>query len=131
MADQRLKAGEWGEKIAEKLLRRKGYRILGRRVRVGPHDEIDLVARDGQVLVIVEVKARKSEAFGRPEAAVDVRKRQALSRAAVHYVQRLGNPAVCLRFDVVEVVGEEGESEPDVRHIENAFSLDRRFRLPF
>jgi putative endonuclease len=95
-----------------------------------PRDEIDLVARDGQALVFVEVKTRFSEQFGRPESAVDRRKRQVLSRAAVRYIRKLRDPQVCFRFDVVEVVGGLRDRRPLVRHIENAFPLDRRYSLP-
>ena len=123
-------AGQWGEQQAERMLREKGYGIVGRRVRVGTRDEIDLVARDGAVLVFVEVKARKGEFFGRPLAAVDRAKRHALSRAAVRYLERLKNPRVCFRFDVVEVVGLAGDPAPVVRHVPNAFALDRQYALP-
>jgi len=126
-----LETGEWGEKQAERMLRRKGWRILGRRVRVGGRDEIDLVARDREVLVFVEVKTRAAENFGRPLSAVDRKKRHVLSRAAVGYLKRLRAPGVCFRFDVVEVVGRVGDPHPDVRHIRNAFHLDRRYNLPF
>ena len=99
-------------------------------MRVGQRDELDVVARDGAVLVFVEVKTRKSEAFGRPLTAVDRAKRRALCRAAVRYLERLKYPAVNFRFDVVEVIGEPGDGAPVVRHIENAFNLDRRYHLP-
>jgi putative endonuclease len=125
-----LEAGEWGERQAEGMLRAKGYRILGRRVRLSERDELDLVVRDGPVLVFVEVKTRRSEDFGAPGAAVDRAKRQALSRAAVRYLRRLHYPRVSFRFDVVEVVGEEGCPAPLLRHIENAFPLDRRYTIP-
>lgn len=125
-----LRTGVWGERQAERFLLAKGYRILGRRVRVSVRDELDLVARDGEVLVFVEVKTRKTEAFGRPAEAVDRGKRHTVSRAAVRYLQRLKYPRVNFRFDVVEVVGEEGDLAPVVRHIENAFVLDSRYTLP-
>jgi putative endonuclease len=132
VADRRNQAdeiGQWGEAIAERELREKGYRILGRRVRLDPRNEIDIVARDGQVLVFVEVKARKTEEFGRAVSAVDRKKRHVLSRAAVRYLRKLKSPRVCFRFDVVEVIGEPGDLR-DVRHIANAFPLDRRYSLP-
>ncbi|MDP2991221.1 MAG: YraN family protein, partial [Kiritimatiellota bacterium] len=66
---ERPSTGPWGEAQAERTLRQKGYAILGRRVRVGRRDELDLVARDGEVLVFVEVKTRKAEMFGRPGEA--------------------------------------------------------------
>jgi putative endonuclease len=125
-----LATGEWGEKVAERLLKKLGYRILGRRVRIGIRDEIDLVARDGKVLVFVEVKTRKAEDYGRPATAVDKEKRHVLSRAAVRYLKSLGNPHVPFRFDVVEVVGSVDDPNPVVRHIQSAFNLDRMYMLP-
>jgi len=121
--------GLWGEKEAERLLKSKKYRILGRRVRIGDRDEIDLVARDGEVLVFVEVKTRKGDDFGRPVSAVDDAKRHNLSRAAVRYLKKIKCPSVNFRFDVVEVTGAPG-SEASLNHIENAFTLDRRYTVP-
>jgi putative endonuclease len=130
-ATYRREAGLWGEKWAERTLKDKGYRILGRRVRVGDRDEIDLVARDEDVLVFVEVKTRENEQFGRPVSAVDQKKRHTLSRAAVRYLKQLKKLPPYYRFDVVEVIGRVGDSAPDRRHIENAFTLDPRYRLPY
>ena len=126
-----LRTGEWGEAVAAKALKKKGFAILGKRVRVGTRDELDLVARDREILVFVEVKTRKSEAFGRPIASVDRKKRHTLSRAAIRYLKRLKDPHICFRFDVVEVIGDmEAKEPPVVRHIENAFPLERRYQLP-
>ena len=122
--------GYWGEAQAERTLRQKGYAILGRRVRVGRRDELDLIARDGAVLVFVEVKTRKSETFGRPNAAVNRAKRHYLSRAAVRYLKHLQDPPDAFRFDVVEVIGTMDTPAPLIRHIENAFPLDRCYRVP-
>lgn len=124
------KPGLWGEKQAETYLKKKGYSILGRRVRVGKHDELDLVARDGDTLVFVEVKTRRNEDFGRPASSVDRRKRHHLSRAAVRYLNNLKNPSSYFRFDIIEVIGSENAPAPAVRHIENAFSLDSYYRIP-
>ncbi len=123
------KTGIWGERAAARYLRKKGYRILGRRVRLGPRDELDIVARRDKVLVFAEVKTRSSEAYGRPGEAVDRSKRAAQSRAAVHYLKRCGFPSVYFRFDVIEVVGEPGTRNPEIRHHENAFTLDSRYSL--
>lgn len=131
MTAEHLETGKWGEKQAEQYLRGKGYRILGRRVRVGRRDEIDLVARHGNALAFVEVKTRASERFGRPLNEVDRKKRLVLSRAAVRYLKKLKRPPVYFRFDVVEVVGRVGDEHPHVRHIENAFTLDSRYSLPY
>lgn len=127
-----LAVGLWGEAQAEAYLRSKGLRIRARRLRVGRHDELDLLAQDGAQLVFVEVKTRRSELFGRPIAAVDRAKRARISRAAVRYIKQLRNPKIFFRFDVVEVVGspEDSPDEVVVRHIPNAFQLDRRYMLP-
>lgn len=120
--------GLWGEKRAAAFLERKRFKILGRRVRVGRRDELDIVARDGEVLVFVEVKTRQDEDFGRPASAVDRSKRHAMSRAAVRYMKKLSKPPAYFRFDVVEVVGVPGDEET-IRHIENAFNLDKIYRV--
>ncbi len=130
-APEHLKTGVWGEQVAADFLKQLGYRILGQRVRIGTRDELDLVVRDGDCLVFVEVKTRGSETYGRPISAVDRKKRHTLSRGAIRYVQRLKNPRVCFRFDVVEVIGHAAaETPPEIRHIKNAFPLDRRYMLP-
>ncbi|OGV57956.1 MAG: YraN family protein [Lentisphaerae bacterium RIFOXYA12_FULL_48_11] len=123
--------GIWGEQKAEEFLKSKGYKILGKRVRIGDRDEIDLVARDGDVLVFVEVKTRNSQDFGRPLTAVDKNKRHVMSRAAVRYLKQIKCPRVNFRFDVVEVVGSTDGMDPLLNHIENAFTLDRRYSLPY
>ena len=126
-----LQAGLWGEKQAVDALRKKGYRILGTRVRVGKHDELDIVARHKNVLVFVEVKTRQSEEFGRPISSVTPAKRRSLSRAAMHYLQKIRKKPDYFRFDVVEVIGSEGEGHPEIRIIENAFPLGNRYRIPW
>lgn len=125
---EHLRAGLWGEEQAERFLRKLGWRILGRRVRLG-RDELDLVARAGEVLVFVEVKTRRGEDLGRPFDAVDRDKRRRLSRAAIHYLKRLRARPSFFRFDVIEVVGTADHGQPLIRHIENAFPLDRRYRI--
>lgn len=122
--------GLWGETAAARALEKAGLKILGRRVRIGRRDEIDIVARDSDTLVFVEVKTRKTEKFGRPSTAVDSRKRHFMSRAAVRYLAKLKNPAVKFRFDIVEVLGQNGDGNPDIRHIKNAFTLERRYFPP-
>jgi putative endonuclease len=127
----RSSAGEWGEEVAAAYLKQAGLAMLGSRVRFGAREELDLVARDGETLVFVEVKMRGSEAYGRPASAVDRKKRERMSRAALHYLRGLGFPRVYVRFDVVEVVGKPAGGPPLVRHIRNAFTMDPRYRLPY
>ena len=135
-----LRLGRWGEKQAEKFLKKSGYQILGRRVRVGRHDELDLIARQrsshkasprhaGDTLVFVEVKTRKSEIYGRPAASVNRDKRRKLSRAAVSFLKKRKLRPPYIRFDVVEVIGEPDGDIPEIRHIENAFQLEGGYRI--
>jgi len=124
--------GIWGEGVAAGYLKKKGYKIVGKRVKLY-RDEIDIVAWDvidknAKQLVFVEVKTRASDLFGGGIAAVDKRKRHALSRAAIHYLRK--KPKTAFRFDVVEVVGSiNSKSPPVIRHHENAFPLDRKYYM--
>lgn len=128
-AAEHLRLGAWGEKQAEKHLRKQGLRILARRVRVGKHDEMDLIARDGRVFVVIEVKTRATEGLEPPRKAVDSDKRYRLSRAAARYVRRLRPPPDAIRFDIVEVIGAPGGPPPEIRHHPAAFGLHHEFRL--
>lgn len=113
--------GQVAESEAERYLRRKGYRILDRNVR-STYGELDLVAQAGGVLVFVEVKARRTSAYGGAPYAVTKAKQTRLVRLAAHYLarHRLGNPTC--RFDVLLCMG--GESTPaKIEHIENAFEV--------
>jgi putative endonuclease len=125
-----LRTGQWGEAVAERFLRRHGFRVLARRWR-HKKDELDLVVREGDTLVFVEVKTRASEIMGRPFSAVDRAKRRALGRAALRYMQRLAHKPPTFRFDVIEVIGSEKDGTPQVRHLTNAFTLPRSVRVPW
>lgn len=125
-----LKAGRWGEKQAEIFLKKAGYKILGRRVRVGRHDEIDLIARCGDdMMVFAEVKTRRNENYGRPAASVNREKRRKLSRAAVTFLQKRKLRPPYIRFDVIEVIGEPDGEPPEIRQIKNAFQLEGGYRI--
>jgi putative endonuclease len=116
--------GQAAEAAAEQYLRRKGFHILGRNKR-SVTGELDLIAETGGVLVFVEVKARRTGAYGGAVYAVDRRKQGRLVRLAAQYLSahRLRN-RLC-RFDVVLYDGGPGElGKPDViEHIENAFEV--------
>lgn len=112
--------GRTGEEIAAAYLARKGYQILSRNYRCR-YGEIDIVARHGQTLVFVEVKAGRSGNFGTPESWVDGRKQQHLGNAAAVYLDEHGIADVDCRFDVVAILLERGGAR--VQHIENAFWL--------
>ncbi len=121
-----LRRGQLGERAAKKHLRRLGLKFLTANFR-SPRGEIDLIFRDHDCLVFVEVKARSSEDWSRPAAAVDARKRRLLSQAALDYLKLLRNPQVKIRFDIVEVLMEEGAVR-EVRHLPNTFSLSAPYR---
>ncbi len=123
-------AGRWGEEVAAKWLSSEGYAIIGKRVHPNRRDELDLVVQRGDHLIFVEVKTRRNEQYGRPAAAVNARKRHSLCRAAAAYLRRARYPKAYYRFDVVEVVGRPGQKEPVVRHIEDAFRFEPRYRFP-
>ena len=119
--DPRRGRARWGEGIAAAWLRLKGYRIEARNWRC-PHGELDLVARDGDTLVFVEVKTRTSRAAGAPEEAVNHAKRRRLVRLAQAYLARLGGEPPPCRFDVVAVEG--SRLVPRLRHLRAAFRAD-------
>lgn len=119
-----LRTGRIGEKHAEKFLKKAGLQIIARNVHVG-YDELDLIARQGDTLIFVEVKTRSNENFGRPAAAVNRAKRKKLSRAAMHFLKKRKLRPPYIRFDVVEVIGDK----PDIRHIQNAFQLEGNYRV--
>jgi len=121
-----LRIGQFGEHAAERYLKQLGYKLLATNFRAGK-GEIDLVFRDGDVLVFVEVKTRSSEEWGRPVTAVDREKRRIISKTALAYLRLLGNPPVRFRFDVVEVLL-DGQTVREVRHIPNCFTLPEHMR---
>ncbi len=120
MSVARQAFGELGERIAERWLRARGWRVLARRFRSG-HRDLDLiVVRDG-VVAFVEVKTRRGTAFGDPVQAVHWRKQREMARSALVWLDRHGRPNLSCRFDVIGVLVEG--SRVRVRHVENAFSL--------
>ncbi len=112
--------GELGERIAERWLARRGWRVVHRRYRFG-HRDIDLVVERDGVVAFVEVKARSSERFGDPIEAVNWRKRIDLERSALSWISRHGRSDESYRFDVVGILVEGRRVR--VRHVENAFSI--------
>ena len=120
MSTARQAFGELGERIAERWLRRRGWRVIQRRFRNG-HRDIDLVVERDGVVAFVEVKARKGPEFGGPVQAVHHRKRRQLERSALVWIDRHGQKAESYRFDVVGVLVDGAAVR--VCHVENAFSL--------
>lgn len=100
-----LAAGRRGEDLAHRYLRREGFIIVARNYRLASGEaEADLIAREGDDLVIVEVKTRESTEYGPPERAVDVEKQRHLIRVGREYARKTDTPWERVRFDVVSVV---------------------------
>jgi putative endonuclease len=123
---EHLRRGELGERAAKKHLQRLGLKFLTANFR-SDRGEIDLVFREDDGLVFVEVKTRSSEDWTRPAAAVNARKRRLLSQTALDYLRLLKNPQVKVRFDIVEVLLADGEVR-EIRHLPNTFALTKPYR---
>tara|TARA_B100000674_G_scaffold113986_1_gene85241 strand:- start:235 stop:657 length:423 start_codon:yes stop_codon:yes gene_type:complete len=121
-----LRRGRLGEAAAKRHLKSAGLKFLVANFKT-KDSEIDLVFRDDDCLVFVEVKTRTEGGWTRPAAAVDQRKRSLLSKVAREYVRQLRDPNVKFRFDIVEVLLVDGEVN-EVRHIPNAFPLTKAKR---
>lgn len=113
-----IKLGKLGEDLAADYLVSKGYTIFERNWR-NHHKEIDIIAFDEKMLVIVEVKTRQTDDFGTPDLAVDRRKQRLLIAAANAYIFS-HNIDYETRFDIITVVLKEGQ-EPNIEHLEDAF----------
>jgi putative endonuclease len=116
--DSRRQLGNQGEDLAAAALKRQGYKILERNY-VTPLGEIDLIARQGKTLVVVEVKTRKSSRFGSPQEGVTAAKQAKLRRLAEYYLKDKHLMDTAVRFDVVAVT--LAGDEPRVEIIPNAF----------
>jgi putative endonuclease len=109
--------GKKGEELAVNFLKKKGYKILETNWRLGGN-EIDIIAMDGDFLVVAEVKTRTSNTFGEPEIAVTKEKQKALIRAANAYV-RIKQIDKETRFDIVSIILVKDKEQ--IHHIEDAF----------
>lgn len=110
--------GLLGERVAERWLEARGWRVLQRRYRSG-HRDIDLIAQRDSLVAFVEVKARTGSEFGDPVEAVNWKKRNDLVRSASTWIDRHGRPGEVYRFDVIGVLVTGPRIR--VRHVENAF----------
>ena len=120
MTRARQSLGRYGEDLACRELRRRGYAILARRFRTR-FGEVDIVAKDGGTLVFVEVKTRRSTAFGGATAAVNAAKQRRLVNMARSYLLGLAGAAPPCRFDVVGVTAGAGRP-PVVEVVRDAFA---------
>lgn len=114
--------GRRGEDMAHRYLQKMGFRVVARNYKPGGDSEIDIVAREGDLIVFVEVKSRSSVEFGSPERAIDEEKQKHIVRAARAYVNRAGIEWNQVRFDTVSVVFTD---PPSVFHQRDAFFSGR------
>lgn len=116
--------GKWGEERAKLYLEEKGYIVVEKNFR-SPAGEIDIIARDGEWLVFIEVKTRRTTRYGYPAEAVDYRKQAKYIQTALYYLKKKRLLNCTYRFDIIEVrVGKQGNY--NINHITNAFQLTRR-----
>jgi putative endonuclease len=120
------KHGTMGERAAKKHLKQLGLKFLTANFE-SDRGEIDLIFRDDDCLVFVEVKTRTSEDWVRPAASVNQRKRRLLCQTALDYLELLKNPQVKIRFDIVEVLLQDSEVR-EVRHLPNTFVMEKPYR---
>jgi putative endonuclease len=121
MTTLRQDLGKWGETLAADFLTNQGYFIIERNHRT-PYGEIDLVAKDGAVLVFVEVKTRTSDAFGFPEASITSQKQEHLISAANAILQSMSNPPSSWRIDVIAIRKVKSADHPEIVHFKNAIN---------
>lgn len=123
---EHLRTGARGEKLAARFLRQNGYKVLYRNFKGRTGGQIDIVCRDHDTLVFVEVKTRGSEAFGRPLETIRADQRNRIARGGLAWLRLLDDPEILFRFDVVEVrIDDRGHAECEL--IKNAFQLPQNY----
>lgn len=120
--DPRHRQGLAGELAAAQHLASRGWKILAHRFRLGHHD-IDLIARRGDLVAFVEVKARRSTSFGSGLEAVGWQKQLVVGTVARSWVARYGRSGDRFRFDLIVVRWPSGGSFPQVVHVEDAWRV--------
>ncbi len=114
--------GDTHEQVALEFLLERGYRLVKRQFHYGRAGEIDLVMRDGEVYVMVEVKGRRDHSMGLPEEAVTASKRNRIRQVARGFFYCFGIESYEARFDVVAVDYATGsDGVPEIRHYRDAF----------
>lgn len=116
MAKHNQQIGKWGEEAVAAYLAERGYEIIARNVRT-PYGEIDIVAKQADITIFVEVKARTSNKMGLPEESVNLRKQAHMLACAEHYAAE--NAIDHWQIDVISVEGKVG-LKPKITHFENA-----------
>jgi len=120
VSNERIVLGRKGEDISVEFLRKQGYKIIKRNYRCSL-GEVDVIARDKQVICFVEVKTRRTDRYGLPEEAIDSYKQRRLARVALSYLKEKKLFNQDIRFDVVSICPDE------IRIIKNAFVLNKHY----
>jgi putative endonuclease len=120
MFNLKQKFGKLGEALAVKYLKKQGYEIICVNYKT-PLGEIDIIARDKDTIVFVEVKSRTSSAYGSAKAAVTPEKQKKISKNALYYLKTPSQMNIRARFDVVAVHSSNEKCEVEI--IKNAFGL--------
>jgi len=116
----RIWIGDYGERVSRSWLRGRGHTLLARNFKGRNGGEVDIIARQGKLLLFIEVKTRNANTRIRPFDAVNKEKQQLIERGANQWLKRLGSRNLPWRFDVIEVLVTEGE-KPAINHIKDAF----------
>ena len=126
MSMSRVRLGRQGESLARQYLLQAGYRILAANYRC-PWGEVDLVAQEGEELVFVEVRTRRSSAYGSPQESITPEKIERLQATAQDYLQNHtpepGRSELQWRIDLVSIrfdAGGAGASAPSIEHLKHA-----------
>ncbi|RJQ49683.1 MAG: YraN family protein [Nitrospiraceae bacterium] len=114
-----MKLGQKGEGVAVSFLRKNGYIIIERNYR-NTFGEIDIIAKDNETLVFIEVKTRESIEFGLPFESVTMKKRKKIARVALSYIKRFDELPAC-RFDILSICYKN--STPEFELIKDAFEV--------
>ena len=114
--------GRRGEDMAHRYLQKNGFTVVARNYKPGADSEIDIVARQGDLVIFVEVKSRTSAEFGSPDRAIDQEKQRHIVRAARAYVNRAAIEWNQVRFDTISVIFTD---PPSIVHQQDAFFAGR------
>lgn len=115
---QRTALGDWGEEVACKHLLNAGYQILDRQWRFSKA-EIDIIAKEGDVLVFVEVKTKSYNFYGEPEESISHHKEKLIIDGAFRYMEHIHHEWE-IRFDIIAILVDK-DNQPIIRHYKDAF----------
>lgn len=122
MTLEKKRLGDFGEEVAALYLRNLGFTLVERQYKTKRWGEIDIVAREGDILVFVEVKTRTTKKYGEPYEAITFYKKRTLKRAAEFYILARGPSEGSLRMDLITILLEPRTKEIlSLKHYRNAF----------